>query len=467
MAAEQARATAPAADAGSSPGLVCVGKADAGIASAVDSPAPRRAKRRLRDLRVTFVSLVRRGANGRAVIAKAGPSVPSGHLPHGVGEDGAVAGTERVVRLVKADAARRVVYGVVYAPDCVDSEGDTMTAEDIEAASYRFMKEALTGAVDRQHDETPIGGAYVAESWLVRKGDGLFPSEPVGTWAVGIKVEDEATWADVVAGEIGGLSMMGEAAVEELGTTDDGPRTTAKADATDSNEAQEAPQGMNTTQTARGTDDTTVLDRVRKALGLATSAEADGDLETTEVAKDYAGKRLAAQIQANTWTLGEAIREALGEDEADAGAVLASIDQFRAETAALLGVEEAGKAATPKKPKNVWRLEKDSEEEAADDEAHAVPSTGSGTPVSVSFDEPQGKGSVTDSSTGSETGAAAAAGVESAAGEGVTLAALAKSVEALSAQLDALSSQSAGRQSVDTRDVPVVKGKSFKGLRIV
>src|SRR5690606_28753175 len=147
----------------------------------------------------------------------------------------------------------------------------------------------------------------------------------------------------------------------------------------------------------------TILDRIRKRGGLETPAEAD--TATADLEKDYAGKRLESAIQSNTWTLGDAIREAL-VDGADGAAVLASMDQCRAETAALLGVEDADKA-TPKKAKNVYRVDK------------------------------------TDDGTGTDE-------ADSAPDAADTVAQLAKSVADLTARLEAQASTTDGRQSVDT-----------------
>ncbi len=152
---------------------------------------------------VRYISLAGRPKNGRALILKSD-----------------LAGGEVVVShetaVLKADPVRRMAYGVVYAPDSVDADGHVMAADEIEKAMLGFMAKGRVGAVDCDHDEQ-TGGAYVAESWLVKGTeagetlDALFPGEPVGTWCVGIKVEDAATWERVAKGEITGLSFAGVA----------------------------------------------------------------------------------------------------------------------------------------------------------------------------------------------------------------------------------------------------------------
>lgn len=151
---------------------------------------------KLTKLRVTHISLVDRGANKRDIVWKSA--------------DAGTPDVAREIKIAKTDAEQRIVYGVVYAPDDVDSQGEYATADEIRKAAYEFMSDLRGRNIDKQHD-FQNRDAYVAESWLVRKGDELFPDEPVGTWAVAIKVEDDSLWEAVKEGKIGGLSMAGTA----------------------------------------------------------------------------------------------------------------------------------------------------------------------------------------------------------------------------------------------------------------
>ena len=154
----------------------------------------------LRDMKVDFISLVSKGANGKRIIWKAGDERP----------EGADAFETPLRKLVKSDE-KRVVYGIVYGPGQVDSQGEYAERGEIEKAAYGFMKGLRLLNVDAQHDFDPRA-AFVAESWLTKGADPLFPDEPEGSWAVGIRVEDEALWASVKKGELAGLSMAGYAA---------------------------------------------------------------------------------------------------------------------------------------------------------------------------------------------------------------------------------------------------------------
>ena len=154
----------------------------------------------LRDMKVDFISLVSKGANGKRIIWKAGDKRP----------EGADAFETPLRKLVKSDE-KRVVYGIVYGPGQVDSQGEYAEKGEIERAAYGFMKGLRLLNVDAQHDFDPKA-AFVAESWITKGADPLFPDEPEGSWAVGIRVEDEALWESVKKGELAGLSMAGYAA---------------------------------------------------------------------------------------------------------------------------------------------------------------------------------------------------------------------------------------------------------------
>lgn len=150
----------------------------------------------LKNLQVKFISLVEAGANKREVVWKS---------------DGQV-----YIPIKKIDEEQRLVYGVVYAPDDIDTQGDYATRDTIKQAAYEFMKAAFTGNVDRDHDFNPDEG-FIAESWLIKDEgpDPLFPDEKPGTWCVGIYVVDDNTWDDVKKGKLTGLSLAGVAERKE------------------------------------------------------------------------------------------------------------------------------------------------------------------------------------------------------------------------------------------------------------
>lgn len=156
--------------------------------------------RKLKKIDVNFISLVDKGANRKKLIFKSLP----GTLPL----------FEKTLLIKKYDEEQRIVFCIVYSPDEADTQGDIASADVIKDAAYNFMRAARTNNVDKQHDFIPDEG-FVAESWIVKENDSIFPDEPAGSWAVGIKVENEETWQAVKKGEITGLSLAGLAVIEE------------------------------------------------------------------------------------------------------------------------------------------------------------------------------------------------------------------------------------------------------------
>jgi len=158
-------------------------------------------KREILDADITFISLVKAGANQKVVIWKA--TKQPGELT-----------LNKTFKILKTDDEKQMVFGIVYSPGEVDTDGDFATAEAIEKMAYKFMKNGRTNNVDQQHDFVADEG-FVAESWITKSGDPLFGDEPTGSWAVGIKIENAETWALIKSGEIKGLSMAGTAEVVE------------------------------------------------------------------------------------------------------------------------------------------------------------------------------------------------------------------------------------------------------------
>jgi len=148
----------------------------------------------LKDAKITHISLVDKGANGRpfAIIKEEGKEP-----------------VQKSIVIAKADKAKQIVYGVVYEPDVVDAHGDFMTAEEIEKAAHAFMESQHTHNIDKQHDLEADEG-YVVESYIapvdMQLGDQTIKK---GSWVAGVKVTNAETWAAIEKGEITGFSMWG------------------------------------------------------------------------------------------------------------------------------------------------------------------------------------------------------------------------------------------------------------------
>ena len=163
------------------------------IETAGDRPPCQNSK----DLSVSYLSLVKAPATGKGLTLKS------------VKPDQRVAAFELVV---KNDEMMRA-YGIVYAPDQVDAHDDFASAGTIRRAATEFMREGRLKNIDTEHSFN-AEMAFVAESWLVRKGDALFPDEPEGAWAVGIQIGDPDLWKQLKSGDLTGISLAGIAREE-------------------------------------------------------------------------------------------------------------------------------------------------------------------------------------------------------------------------------------------------------------
>ncbi len=164
--------------------------------------------RRIKQATITTIALCRRGKNGMKTLFKSDGTVEFGTL-------------------VKAGADNELL-AVVYAPDRPDDDGDFAEAPVIKAMAYEYLRDHR--GLDLEHDgkKLPNSAAYVAESFIVAKGDERFADwkdydgNPVGdlsgAWANVIKLEDPALQKAYREGALDGVSMFGRAAVEPVDT---------------------------------------------------------------------------------------------------------------------------------------------------------------------------------------------------------------------------------------------------------
>lgn len=161
--------------------------------------------KKLKDIAITHISLVKAGANGKAIIYKSADATPT---------------YDKQIVIKKTDNEKGIVYGIVYSPNEVDTDGEFTDANEIVKAAYGFMKAKNTTNVDKQHS-FENEKAFVAESWIVKKNDSIFPDEKEGSWAVAIKLEDDELKKAVKDGEIAGISMAGTAQKEDVEKADE------------------------------------------------------------------------------------------------------------------------------------------------------------------------------------------------------------------------------------------------------
>jgi len=181
-------------------------------------------KFRLTDIDIQFISLCKAPKTGERAILKAediidDPSSPIVYLHKPEPREGQesqitpgvpVENFGKVVGIEKADKAKQLIYAILYPADKADSDDDFAEPADIEKALHTFMKARRLPVVDLQHNRQEQS-AYVAELWMIRKGDPVFPDKPEGSLAAAIKIEDAALWEKYEKGELTGVSIGGEA----------------------------------------------------------------------------------------------------------------------------------------------------------------------------------------------------------------------------------------------------------------
>lgn len=160
--------------------------------------------RRIVSAKIKFLSLVPRGANQLPVIYKS--------------DDGV-----ELSSLVKASDnfdEKGELLSVVYAPELRDSQGDIASADVIKEAMYSAAKDGFD--LDIRHDGKALSkdDAYVAESFIVQKGDTRFDGftnykgekvDVTGGWATVIKIDHEGLRKAYREGKWNGVSMAGTA----------------------------------------------------------------------------------------------------------------------------------------------------------------------------------------------------------------------------------------------------------------
>lgn len=150
-------------------------------------------KQELKDVTITHVSYVKRGANKKTfLLSKSEESNPD---------------VEFDVRVVKDDeSTKRLLYGIVYEPDTTDAHGDLMNAEEIEKTAHEFM--VYYRNIDSEHNLI-AGAGQVVESYIAPADMEIGKSAvKKGSWILVTKANDEI-WQDYINGDVTGYSMFG------------------------------------------------------------------------------------------------------------------------------------------------------------------------------------------------------------------------------------------------------------------
>lgn len=127
-------------------------------------------------------------------------------------------------RLKKIDHEKQLVWGEVYIPLLPDSQGDFMTAEEIEKAAYRFAAQGRLNQIDCMHDGDTDNSVCVVETFIARAEDPIFIE---GAWVICCHIPDKGIWEGVKSGKFNGFSMEGLAVRHEKQFEIDLPETVA------------------------------------------------------------------------------------------------------------------------------------------------------------------------------------------------------------------------------------------------
>lgn len=114
------------------------------------------------------------------------------------------------VPIIKAEE-ERYVYGIVLQPEVVDSQGDIVSAEEIEKAAHKFMEDCQAIGVGHKVivPKIKIWESYIAPQDLNIAGETV----KKGSWLLGVHVNDDAVWQEIKSGGLTSFSIHGLAAV--------------------------------------------------------------------------------------------------------------------------------------------------------------------------------------------------------------------------------------------------------------
>ena len=119
----------------------------------------------------------------------------------------------RTIPITKTDDEKRLIYGIVYEPEIVDSQNEWGGLTAIEEACHKFMERYNRArALKFMHDKNLKEEAVIVECYIMPQ-DGQIGDQQVrkGTWILVTKIYDDELWSKVKSGEIAGYSMGGHA----------------------------------------------------------------------------------------------------------------------------------------------------------------------------------------------------------------------------------------------------------------
>ena len=119
-------------------------------------------------------------------------------------------GEDKRVAITKADAHKRIAYGVVLSADEEDTQGDMISAEEIEKSAHQWM--STSRIIGLEHGE-PIDAmpveSFICPMDMTFDGPQGKVSWAKGSWVMGVKFMDPAHFAMCLDGSITGFSVGG------------------------------------------------------------------------------------------------------------------------------------------------------------------------------------------------------------------------------------------------------------------
>ena len=156
---------------------------------------------------ISFVSLVKKGANREKFFLMKSDSDSESECTH-----------ETQVPIIAKSDEKQIAYGVVYAPNVVDTQNDFMKAETIEQVAHDYMLKSQS--IDKEHTFEVLDGAKIVESYIAPCDMEIEGSKIIkGSWVMGTKITDAKLWEQVKKGEIAAYSIGGTG--ERVKTKDD------------------------------------------------------------------------------------------------------------------------------------------------------------------------------------------------------------------------------------------------------
>ena len=130
--------------------------------------------------------------------------------------------TQKAMAFSITSEDRHIVSGPLMLADTpiyrIDEEGEyyvSFPANVIERIAVKFYQQGKQANVNEMHDATKkVEGVTMFESFLVDSSRGIAPMQgykdaPEGSWFGSFKVENEAIWQSIKAGEYMGFSVEG------------------------------------------------------------------------------------------------------------------------------------------------------------------------------------------------------------------------------------------------------------------